>query len=156
MARKDKNAVQVDEFQAIGFQVGGEEYGLPLSEVQEIITTPHVTRVPKAPPYIAGVINLHGNVIPVFDVARRFEIGQTNLEGGSRVVVVENNGEMVGLAAEAVSNVTRLSISSVKPPPPLVSGIAAEYLTGVARLPNRFLIFLNIGLVLSNDAAKQE
>lgn len=156
MARKKKETVKVDEFQAIGFRVGNEEYGLPLSEVQEIITTPHITRVPKSPPYIKGVINLHGNVIPVFDIASRFEIGQTDFSVGSRVVVVEHGGEAVGLAAEAVSNVTKLPKGSVKPPPPLVSGIAAEYLAGVAKLPNRFLIFLNIGRVLSNPAAKLE
>jgi purine-binding chemotaxis protein CheW len=156
MARKNRQSTKVDEFQAIGFRVGTEEYGLALDDVQEIITTPHITRVPKAPPHIKGVINLHGNVIPVFDLARRFEIGETDFSESSRVVVVEYNGEAIGLAAEGVSNVTKLARNSVRPPPPLVSGIAAEYLNGVAKLPNRFLIFLNLPRVLSNDAVVKQ
>ena len=142
---------QNENLHAIGFKVGAEEYGLSLSAIQETITLRRITRVPKAAPYIKGVINLHGNVIPVIDVARRLGTGETAAGAGSRIVVVETETEVVGLLAERVSSVTRLAPSSVQPPPAMVAGIAAEYLEGVARLPDRFLIFLNLTRVMADD-----
>ncbi len=141
------------EFHAIGFQVGAEEYGLELRSVQEIIATPRITRVPKAPPYIRGVINLHGNVVPVLDVARRFGLGDTAMSSGSKVVVVETEGESIGLLAESVSKVTRFHRDQIQPPPPLVAGIAADFLDGIIRSANRFVIFLNLDKTLEDDHA---
>jgi purine-binding chemotaxis protein CheW len=145
-----------EDLHTIGFRIVGEEYGLPLTAVQELITLPRITRVPHAPGYVRGVINLHGNIIPVLDVAARFGVGETALGASARVVVVESEGETVGLLAESVSKVTKLSHADIKPPPPLVAGIAAEYLDGVARLADRFLIFLNLARTLSDDAATIE
>ncbi len=149
--QRDDRALTEDEFHAIGFRVADEEYGLPLTSIQEIITMPRITRVPKASPYVKGVINLHGNVIPVIDIARRFEIGETRVGADSRVVVVEVENEVVGLLAKSVSKVTRFNHSDIQPPPPLVAGIAAEYLDGVVRLPDRFLIFLDLVKTLAED-----
>ncbi len=143
------------EFSAIGFRVGKEEYGLRLTDVREIVTTPHITRVPKAPAYIKGVINLHGNVVPVIDIACRFDIGETNLAANSRIIVVENEDEPVGFLAEGVSKVARFRAADMQPPPPLVAGIAAEFLEGVVRMPGRFLIFLNLERTLSDDHTKR-
>lgn len=154
--RKDRREVAVKEIQAIGLRIGTEEYGLPINSVQEVITTPRITRVPKAGNHIKGVINLRGNVIPVIDVARRFGIGETVLGEESRIVAVDVENEVVGLAAESVSKVTRLPESSIHPPPPLVSGISAEYLEGVARLPDRFLIFMNLKKVLAEGTTEGE
>jgi len=142
---------QDDDLHTIGFKVGAEEYGLSLSAIQETITLRRITRVPGAPSYIKGVINFHGNVIPVIDVARRLGIGETATGHDSRIVVIETETEVVGLLAEGVSSVTRLSPSSVMPPPAIAAGIAAEYLEGVVRLPGRFLIFLNLSRVLADD-----
>ncbi|MCK5690537.1 purine-binding chemotaxis protein CheW [Myxococcota bacterium] len=142
-----------EEFSAIGFWVGDEEYGLSLFSVQEIITRPRITRVPKSPDYIAGVINLHGNIIPVIDLAKRFKIGETVLEIASRVVVVESNGEVLGLLVEKVSKVARFKRSELQPPPPLVGGISSEYLEGVVRVPGRFLVFLNLDRTLADDSS---
>ncbi len=153
--RTGKQEEVVEKFAAIGLAVGNEEYGLPLVSVREITTVPHITRVPKAPSYIMGVINLRGNIVPVIDIASRFEIGTTTLTSKSRLAVVEEKGEVAGLLAQEVSKVTRISRSDLQPPPPLVAGIAAEYLDGVVRLPDRFLIFLNLTKTLAEDAIEQ-
>lgn len=145
---------QSKEIRAIGFRVGNEEYGLALESVQEVITVPRITRVPNAPSYIQGVINLHGNVIPVVDVARRFNIGQTAISANSRIVVVDTEDEVIGLLAEEVSKVTRLNSSDIQPPPPLVAGIEAEYLEGVVHLQDRFLIFLDLKNTLATDDSR--
>ncbi len=144
------------EFPAIGFRVGEEEYGLRLTAIQEIVTTPRITRVPKAPAYIKGVINHHGNVIPVIDIAARFGVGETTVTAASRVVVIETENEAVGFLADAVSKVTRFSSADIQPPPPLVSGIAAEFLEGIVRTSGRFLIFLELERTLSEDTIKRE
>ena len=154
--RKQTQEAQAPEVQAIGLRIGSEEYGLPIAQVQEVINTPRITRVPKAPQYLKGVINLRGNVIPVVDVARRLGIGETSVANGSRIVAVDVGEEVVALAAEQVSKVTRLAESAIKPPPPLVSGISAEYINGVARLPHRFLIFLDLERVLAEGEAEVE
>jgi purine-binding chemotaxis protein CheW len=138
-------------FAGIGFTVGDEQYGLALDDVQEIITAPRITRVPKSPTYIKGVINLHGNVIPVLDIAARFGTGTTTLSAGSKIVVVEGEDEVVGLLAEAVGKVTRFREEEVQPPPPLVAGISAEYLDGVVRVDGQFLIFLNLAKTLDEN-----
>jgi purine-binding chemotaxis protein CheW len=155
-SKQSVNGLEAAEFSAIGFRVGEEEYGLRLTAVQEIVTTPHITRVPKAPDYIKGVINLHGNVVPVIDIARRFDTGETRIAADSRIVVVEEEDEAVGILAESVSKVARFHPGDMQPPPPLVAGIAAEFLEGVVRLPNRFLIFLNLERTLADDSAVRE
>lgn len=154
--KSSREGREAAEFSAIGFQVGQEEYGLRLTAVQEIVTTPRITRVPRAPEYIKGVINLHGNVVPVIDIARRFDTGQTNVAADSRVVIVENDEEAVGILAESVSKVARFRSGDMQPPPPLVAGIAAEFLEGVVRMPNRFLIFLNLERTLGDDSIPRE
>ena len=148
--RKAKTELpQEREIQAIGLQIGKEEYAINIGEIQEIIPTPRITRVPKAPDHILGVINLRGNVIPVIDLARRLGIGHTELTELSRIVAVEVENELVGILAERVSKVSKLLESQIKPPPPLVSGISGEYLDGVSKLDNRFLIFVNISRTLA-------
>jgi purine-binding chemotaxis protein CheW len=154
--RIKKSRTEKKEIQAIGLRIGTEEYGLPIKSVQEVITAPRITRVPKSPGYIRGVINLRGNVIPVIDIAQRFGIGETVLGADSRIVAVEVNDEVVGLAAESVSKVIRLAEAAINPPPALVSGISAEYLEGVARLPDRFMIFMDLQKVLADNSAGRE
>ena len=113
---------------------------------------PKVTRVPKAPAHFRGVINLHGNVVPVLDIARRFGIGETRLDDDARVVVVESGDQVVGILAESVSKVTRFARTDVQPPPPLASGVSAEFIDGIVRAAGRFLVFLNLERVLDDGA----
>lgn len=153
IAHEPHNNRDDEQLHAIGLRVGSEEYGLELKVIRQMIRTPRITRVPKAPPFVKGVINLHGNVIPVLDVALRFGIGETSIGPRSKVVVVESADETVGLLAESVSSVIRLSRSAMQPPPPLVAGIGAQYLEGVVRLADRFLVFLNLERTLADDVA---
>ena len=139
-----------DEIQAIGIKIGSEEYGINISDVQEVIPSPSITRVPNAPPHILGVINLRGNVIPVIDLAQRLGIGHTTISQSARIVAVDLKDEIVGVLAESVSKVAKLSTADIKPPPALVSGIFGDYLDGVSKIGNRFLIFVNLARALSD------
>ena len=133
------------DIQAIGLKVGNEEYAVKIGDIREIVPTPHITRVPTAPDHIIGVINLRGRVIPVIDIARRLGIGETRHTEFSRIVAVEIQDELVGVIAEQVSKVAKIKESQIKPPPPLVSGIAREFIDGVCKLSGRVLIFLKQG-----------
>lgn len=139
------------ELPAISFRIGREEFGLRLAAIREIIKLPRITRVPKAAPYVKGVINLHGDVIPVIDIGRRLGIGETAQTETARILVVESGNETVGLLAEEVSKITRIAAADIQPPPPLVGGVAADFLEGVVHLPKRFLVFLNLTRILAED-----
>jgi purine-binding chemotaxis protein CheW len=156
MRRKAETSKEADTMQAIGFKIGQEEYGLPIDAIQEIITPTHITRIPRSDPYIKGVINVRGNIIPVIDIAKQLGIGEVPTKAIGKIVIVDMNDETVGLAVEKVSKVTRLSKVAIKPPPPLIAGIRAEYLEGVARLPSRFLIFLNLQKTLNIHLGQEE
>lgn len=134
--------------QAVGLRIGAEEYGIPISAIREVHVPPPITRVPNAPQHIMGVINLRGSVIAVIDLASRLGIGHTVLGESARLVAVDDGEEQVALAAERVSPVIRINADSIKPPPPAVAGISAEFIDAVARLPERFLIFPNLERLL--------
>src|SRR5438552_16207181 len=94
-----------DERQLVVFQLGAELYGVEISRVHEIIRLQTVTRVPRAPAFVEGVINLRGKVIPVVDLRRRFGLEMTDHTRASRIVVVEIADQVVGIVVDGVSEV---------------------------------------------------
>ena len=137
--------------QLVSFTIGDEEFGVDILKVQEINRMLAVTRVPNSPEYIDGVINLRGKVIPIIDLRRRFQMERREHDKNTRIVVVELSGKVVGFVVDAVSEVMRIPKSVTEPPPPIVAGIEAEYITAVAKLEDRLLILLDLEKVLVND-----
>ena len=137
--------------QLVSFTIGDEEFGVDILKVQEINRMLAVTRVPNSPEYIDGVINLRGKVIPIIDLRRRFQMERREHDKNTRIVVVELSGKVVGFVVDAVSEVMRIPKSVTEPPPPIVAGIDAEYITAVAKLEDRLLILLDLEKVLMND-----
>jgi len=137
------------EVQLVVFRLGAEEYGVPITQVQEInhLSTP--TKIPRSPAFVEGVINLRGNVIPVIDLKKRFELEGTEYTEDARIVVVEISGHTVGVIVDEVSEVLRLPTSSIDPPPAIITGITAEYLRGVGKLQDRLLILLDLEKILT-------
>ncbi len=140
-----------DERQLVVFQLGGELYGVEISRVHEIIRLQTVTRVPRAPAFVEGVINLRGKVIPVVDLRRRFGLPTAEHTRASRIVVVEIGDQVVGIIVDGVSEVLRVGESTVEPPSPVVAGIDSEYIHGIAKLPDRLVILLDLDRVLARD-----
>ena len=140
-----------DERQLVVFQLGGELYGVEISRVHEIIRLQTVTRVPRAPAFVEGVINLRGKVIPVVDLRRRFGLPSAEHTRASRIVVVEIGDQVVGIIVDGVSEVLRVGESTVEPPSPVVAGIDSEYIHGIAKLPDRLVILLDLDRVLARD-----
>jgi purine-binding chemotaxis protein CheW len=138
--------------QLVSFRLAREEYGIEITKVQEIILLGEITRVPQTPDFIKGLINLRSTVIPVVDLRLRFGLTAEESTDETRIMVVNVGGKTLGVIVDAVSEVLRVSQDQIVPPPPTVTGVGHEYLTGLVKLDNRLLILLNIDKILSDDA----
>lgn len=141
--------------QAVVFAVGKESYGVPIDAVKEIVRVPDVTAVPDAPAFFEGVINLRGRVVPVVDLRARLGLPRTQRTRSSRVLITENNGSATGMLVDAVSEVLKLRPDSIEAPPEMISAAGIEYITGVARIEERLILFLDIGKILSLEDMKR-
>mgnify|MGYP001606260547 CR=1 FL=1 len=135
--------------QLVSFKIGDEEFGVDILKVQEINRMVEVTRVPNAPEYVDGVINLRGKVIPIIDLRTRLRMPRKDHDKDTRIVVVELSGKVVGFVVDAVSEVLRIPKSVTEPPPSVVAGVEAEYITAVGKLEDRLLILLDLEKVLT-------
>jgi purine-binding chemotaxis protein CheW len=147
-ARSEANG---DELQLVVFQLGVELYGVEIACVHEIVRMQSITRVPRAPAFVEGVINLRGKVIPVIDLRHRFHLPAAAHTRASRIVVVEIGDQVVGLVVDGVSEVLRVNTTLIEPPSPVVAGIDSEYLQGIARLPERLVVLLDLDRVLARE-----
>lgn len=134
---------QGKDVQLVVFRLADEFYGLDISTVQEIITWQPVTRVPRTPRFVEGIINLRGNVIPVIDLRKRFALAQAEVGNQSRIVVVEVGSIVVGLVVDGVSEVLRVQSNQIDPPLGAIAGIDASFIWGVAKTENRLIILLD-------------
>jgi purine-binding chemotaxis protein CheW len=138
-----------DVLQLVTFSIGGEEFGVEILKVQEIIRTMEITKVPNAPHFVEGVINLRGKVIPIIDLRRRFSLESRKHDKNTRIIVIEINNTIVGFVVDSVSEVLRIPSDTVEPPPPVVAGIESEYISGVGKLEHKLLILLDLDKLLS-------
>ncbi|HBQ27280.1 MAG TPA: chemotaxis protein CheW [Syntrophomonas sp.] len=127
------------------------EYGVPITQVQEIITMTRPTQLPQAPDFVEGIINLRGKIIPIVDLKKRFHMGTSDITNDTRSVVVEVEGQTVGVIVDEVSEVLRLANSDIEPAPAVIGGITAEYLTGVGKIEGRLLILLDMNKILTDQ-----
>jgi purine-binding chemotaxis protein CheW len=140
--------------QLVSFHVGGEEFGLDILRVQEIIRFQVLTRVPNSPDFMAGVINLRGRVIPVVSLRKRFGLEDRPHDTRTRIVVVEQQGNVLGFMVDSVSEVLRTPVGTVKPPPRL-GKTDREFVSGVCNLADRLLILLDVEQLMAQSAEAQ-
>ena len=141
---------QVREY--LAFSLGGEEYVVDILKVQEIRTYEGVTRIANMPPYIKGVMNLRGTVVPVVDLRIRFNVGKAEYDATTIVIVMNIGRRTIGVVVDGVSDVVVLKSADLRPAPEIAGVLRAEYLQGVAILDNRMLIVVDIdGLMSSRD-----
>ena len=140
--------------QLVTFGIGEEEFGIDILKVQEIIRTMAITKVPNSPPYVEGVINLRGKVIPVIDLRSRFNMEYRSHDSHTRIIVIELHGMIIGFVVDEVSEVLRIQSNTVEPPPPVVSGIESEYIKGVGKLDDRLLILLDLEKLIPVEELK--
>ncbi len=148
-------AVDDRELQLVVFMLGGEEFGVDIAQVKEIIRMPEITRMPNAPAFVEGVINLRGRVTPVMDLRGRLGMKKASqADDRTRIVIVELGKDCIGMIVDAVSEVRRLSARDIEPAPAVTSKIGTEYIRGVGKLEDRLLILLDLNRVLSLEEEK--
>ena len=151
----DRDRRDADLLQLVTFSIGSEEFGVDILKVIEIIRTMEITKVPKAPPFVEGVINLRGTVIPIIGLRRRFGLADKPEDADTRIIVIAINGMSVGFVVDSVSEVLRLQANTVEPAPPVVAGVDSDYISGVGKLEDRLLILLDLDKLLSADDLEQ-
>ncbi|MFD2670081.1 chemotaxis protein CheW [Marinicrinis sediminis] len=141
-----------EELKVIVFSLGEEEYGVEVDKVQTIERMSPLTRVPKTPDFIKGVINLRGVVVPVIDLRGRFNLPETDHTESTRIIIVAVNDIQVGMIVDAANDVIDVDTDHIEDPPEVVGGIKAKYLRGVAKIGDgRLLIMLNLSEVLNKQ-----
>ncbi len=145
----------VEHSQHLTFFIADEEYAVSIIRVKEIIQYDTLTKVPKTPHWIRGVINLRGGVVPVVDLAVKFGLPETKITSAACIVITEVDleGELsgMGVLADAVSQVIELRADDIEPPPAFGTRINVDYLVGMGRSGKKFVLMLDIDKVLSAD-----
>ena len=137
--------------QLVTFSIDEEEFGVNILKVQEIIRIMEITRVPRSPEFVEGVINLRGRVIPIVDLRRRFGLAAIAHDKDTRIIVIELNSLVVGFIVDAVSEVLPIPADTVEPTPPVAAGVDSEYISGVGKLQDRLLILLDLDKLLTAE-----
>lgn len=133
----------VEEKQYVVFSLAGEEYGIDIVTVQEIIVPTKLTKLPNMPPYFLGVFNLRGSVIPLMDLKKRFNIEAKETSGDNRIIVVKLD-RSVGILVDSISEVLRISSKDIELCQDISAGIDKEFITGVAKVEDRLIILLQL------------
>lgn len=142
--------------QLLVFRLGDEEYGVDILQARGIEHLDQgITRVPKAPAFVEGVINLRGEIVPIVDLRKRFGLVIKAIGYDSRVIIVEVENHLVGMTVDAIVEVLRISSSSIEPAPEIVKGVDAFYLAGVAKIQDRLIVLLNLDRALSAQEAQE-
>lgn len=136
--------------QIVVFELGREIYGIDIYKVCEIITLQKITKIPRTPSFVEGVINLRGKIIPVIDLRKRLNLFCKDFDEETRIIIVEVARNIAGMVVDGVSEVLSVSQDEIKLPSPLVvSSVETEYLEGVINLEEQLIIMLNIEKVLT-------
>ncbi len=164
--KREKVEISGDEEQIVSFRLGRETFAVKVSQVREIGKVQDITKIPKMPEYIEGVMNLRGQITTVIDLKKRF--GISNGEGRttqSRIIVAEIGDNQLGIIVDAVEDVMRISRTSISAPPKTLStGAEATALTGICTLGDKLVMMLDLERIMSegdkarlgiNDAAQR-
>ncbi len=143
------------ELQVVGFRIGRETFGLPISMVREIVRVPEITSVPNAPDYIEGVINLRGRIIPIVDLRKRFGEKSAGRDKKNRIVVVELEKRAIGLIVNSASEVLRIPPSEIEAPHNVFQEGELNYITGVGKYKGRLVILLDLNRILQRGELRR-
>lgn len=148
-----------DSHKYLSFTLKGEIYAMAIEQVKEIIEFGQITTVPMMPPYMRGVINLRGAVVPVVDLSRRFG-GEASVVGRRTCVVIlevplgddeQPERQVIGVIVDAVNAVLDIAPEAIEPPPSFGTSVRPDFLHGMGKVKERFVVILNVHRTLSLD-----
>lgn len=135
----DKEALQL-----VCFMFADEEYAVDIISVQEVIHAQRITAVPQMPEFTLGVINIRGNIIPVFDLRRKFGLREKTFDGDTKMIVVNVKGAQICFVVDAILDNVKLQVSSIAPPPLVKMKIKRECIRGIGKFEDRMIIILDL------------
>lgn len=138
------------QLQLVTFQLGEELYGVDIMDVKEIVKVQNVRPIPNAPYYVEGIINLRSEIIPIINLHKRFHIQKLESEMGNEFeedeggfIILDIEGNKIGIIIDRIARVVPVDKGDIKPPPQMLSGIGTEYIQGVVRQNETYLIILD-------------
>ncbi len=140
--------------QLVTFKLGSEEFAVDILKVQEINKMMNITKIPNAPAFIEGVINLRGKIIPIVDLRKRLGFKDQEYDKSTRIIVVELDGLVLGFIVDSASEVLRIPENTIEPPPTMIADIESEYIEGVGKVDDRLLILLELKKIFSSPERK--
>ena len=144
------------ELHIVGFQVGRETYGVPITSLHEIVRVPEITAVPDAPDYLEGVINLRGKIVSVMDLRKRFGDHHAKLKKQNRILVVEHSGKLAGLIVDSASEVLKIPAEDVEAPPSAFQEGGLNCVTGLGKVRGRLVVLLDMTKLLAPASLLQQ
>lgn len=152
---EQEQTAQANESKYVTFKLDAETYALPIDRVREVLEFTTVTKVPHTPPFVRGVINLRGRVLPLVDMRLNFRLGETAKTAKTRVLIIELtvDGEptLLGALADAVEDVVDLDEAQIRPAPKIGTRLRTEFIRGIGQLGDEFVIILDIEKVFSAE-----
>ena len=138
--------------QLVSFNLDQEEYGVEVLKVREIIRMTTITHMPNTPPYVEGIINLRGKVIPIVSMRKKFGLSEADNSSHTRIMIMDISGELMGFIVDSVSEVIRISGSEIQPSPSVAaSGIDQDCIAGVINQAERLLVLLDLDRMFSQE-----
>lgn len=133
----------------VTFELEDETYGINVTDVREVLRFTEIAPVPGAPSYVIGIINLRGNVVTVIDTRKRFGLSQKEVDDQSRIVIIEVDGQEVGILVDSVAEVVDIKTSAIEPAPNVGNEETSRYITGVTSMDGELLIIVDLKKILS-------
>jgi purine-binding chemotaxis protein CheW len=142
------------ELHIVGFQVGRETYGVPITSLHEIVRVPEITAVPDAPDFMEGVISLRGKIVSVIDLRKRLGEKKVTSSRKNRILVVEHNGRLAGLIVDSASEVLKVPATDVEPSPTATQEGGLNCVTGLGKCKGRLIVLLDMNKLLDLGALR--
>ncbi|BCM25433.1 chemotaxis protein CheW [Methyloradius palustris] len=133
------------------FVLGDESYGLEILKVQEIRGYDTVTKIANTPPFIKGVINLRGRIVPIVDLRIKFHLSKVDYDEFTVVIILNLSGRVVGMVVDGVSDVMNLQASQIREVPDIVSKINTSFITGLASIEEKMFILVDIERLMTSE-----
>lgn len=140
----------MSEKQYVIFNLGSEQYGVDIMKVKEISEFKESTKVPSSPYFIDGIINLRGEIIPIVNLKKRFNIDNNDVNSDTRILVINLNNKNVGFVVDEASQVLRINDDDIDPAPEIIAGIDRQYITGVGKVEEKIIILLDLEKILTD------
>ncbi len=143
------------ENQFVIFNLNGEEYGIDIMNVKEIGPYKKSIKVPNSPSFIEGIVNYRGEVIPIVNLKKKFNLECAKVDNNTRIIVINLEDKQVGFIVDEASQTLKLSDEEIELAPEIVTGMERKYLTGVGKKDDRLVMLLDLKKVLSKEEKEQ-